>query len=209
MLHFMETFKDFITERYVNLLPHQKKERELHAGHLLNNILKPSYEKIGGIHGTGFDNEHDIVNNTSMWKLHRHKGKIVAGSVYKSKPGMSGGRKLVAVGSDGTVEGRRAAGKMMVDDLIRKRSHAELSNDALTSLKKNLTRVGADLKDHTKTYEEAKTFHNRNGDEIRRPPADDENIKRHPEFTNHFYQRKIGGEWHTKLLVGTEGKHIT
>jgi len=205
----METFKNFITERYVNLLPSQKKERETHAGHLLNNILKPSYEKIGGIHGTGFNDEQDIVKNTSMWKLHRHNGKIIAGSVYKNKPGKSGGRKLVAVGSDGSLEGRRAAGKMMVDDLVRKRSHAELSDDALTSLKKGLTRVGSNLNHHTKTYEQAKAIHNSNADEIRKPPADDENVMRHPDVAHHFYQRKIGGEWHTKLMVGTEGKHVT
>jgi hypothetical protein len=44
--------------------------------------------------------------------------------------------------------------------------------------------------------------------EIRRPPHDDPEIKRHPEFAEHFYQRKIGNHWHTKLIVGKPGKRL-
>jgi hypothetical protein len=205
----METFKTYIIERFVNLFPRQRKERENHAEHLLNGILRPSYKEIGGIHGNGFETPQDMVDNTHLWKMVRHNGKIVAGAVYKNKPGESGGRKLVAVGGDGSEKGGRSAGKIMVDDLVQKRSHAEVSDKALTSLKKGLLRVGSHINHHIKKYDEAKVFHARNGDEIRRPPQDDPDLKRHPDLVGHLYQRKIGGEWHTKVLVGTANKHLT
>ena len=45
-------------------------------------------------------------------------------------------------------------------------------------------------------------------DPIRHAPDDDPEVTRHPEFKNHFYQRKIGDHWHTKVMLGKAGNPI-
>jgi hypothetical protein len=47
------------------------------------------------------------------------------------------------------------------------------------------------------------------GEGIRKPPHDDPEVVRHPDLKDHFYQRKIGDHWHTKVMIGTAGKKIT
>jgi hypothetical protein len=61
------------------------------------------------------------------------------------------------------------------------------------------------VKKYAKTPEEVAKI---SGDEIRKPPADDENIRYSPELKDYFYQREIGGHWHTKIMLGTNGKKI-
>jgi hypothetical protein len=91
----------------------------------------------------------------------------------------------------------------MVDDLRQGRSYGETSGKSLSFMKKN---AGEHLKKHVKTFDEASKI---SGDELRKPPSDDPDVQRHPEYKDHFYQRKIGDEWHTKLMVGTHGKTIS
>lgn len=39
-------------------------------------------------------------------------------------------------------------------------------------------------------------------------PANDPELKLHPDLKSFFYQREIGGELHTKIALGTAGKKI-
>lgn len=110
---------------------------------------------------------------------------------------------MVAMGTDGSPEGKAGATKMLSDDLRLNRAHTELSGKALSHIKKH-----TNLTKHLKTFDEAKAYHSARGDEISRPEADDPEVARHPELKDHFYSRKIGDKIHTKLLLGTMGKTI-
>jgi len=196
----MLTFKQYIEERFVNLLPGQEDKKREHADHV-HAMVKKSYEDQGGIQGSGFESPEHMVKKIPMWKLHRTEGKVKAAALYKDKEG----RKRVAIATDGSEEGKKAAARIMVDDLRQERSYGETSGKSLSFMKKH---AGEHVKRHAKTYDEAEKILKKGGDEIRKPPEDDEDVRRHPEYKDHFYQRKIGDEWHTKLMVGTHGKTI-
>ena len=193
----MLTFKEYLEERFINLLPQHEKEKQDHSKHVYDMLTK-SYADQGGIQGSGFESPESMVKKIPMWKLHRSDGKIRAAALYKDKTG----RKRVAIATDGSDEGKKAAAQIMVDDLRQGRSYGETSGKSLSFLKKH---AGEHLKKHVKTYDEATKI---SGDELRRPPENDPDVLRHPEYKDHFYQRKIGDEWHTKLMVGTHGKDI-
>ena len=196
---YMHTFKKFLQERFINLL-HDDPRKQQYA-HEVHGMLQKAYEKIGGIQGSGFRSPEDMVKNIPMWKLHKKGGKIRGAVLYKD----TNGRKSVATATDGSEEGKKGVAEIYRDDVIRGRAYGERSASALSFTKKV---VGAEhLKKHIIPYHHVqKTL----GDdtEIRRPPHDDPEIQRHPEFKDHFYQRQIGGHWHTKLMFGTPGKNL-
>jgi len=195
----MLSFNQFVIERFINLIGNDPRKKE-HADHV-KSMLDSSYEEIGGIHGSGFKDAEDMQKNIPMWKLHKSEGKVRAAALYKDK----NGRKMVAVASDGSREGKRAAGKMVTADLKTGRAYGEQSSKLLASMKAH---VGSEhLAKHIVPYHEVH-HHLDQGDEIRRPPANDPELKAHPEYAHHFYQRKIGGEWHTKLMLGKPGNKI-
>lgn len=200
-LPIMISFNEYIRldERFVNLLPRHEEEKHKHK-HEIFNMLQKSYADQGGIHGSGFKDPDDMVKHIPFWKIHKKDGKITSVSMYKD----SQGRKRVAVASNGSEEGKKALGNMMSDDLKRSRSHGEVSGKSLSFMKKHIN-----VSDHAHTYEEAKKYHSVKGDEVRKPPEDDAEVKRHPELKDHFYQRKIGDQWHTKVLLGRGDNPIT
>jgi hypothetical protein len=195
----MKTFRGYLEERFINLLHDDPRKHEyadeVHA------MVQKSYEKIGGIHGSGFRDKHDMIRNIPMWKLKKKGGKIVSAAFYKDRDG----RKSVAIASDGSDEGKRGVAEIFRDDLHRGRSYGEKSSAALSFTKKV---VGSEhLKKHIIPYHQVQK-HLGSDEEIRRPPDDDAEVQRHPEFKEHFYQRKIGDHWHTKLMLGTPGKSL-
>jgi hypothetical protein len=196
----MITFTQYLEEHFINLLPGDEAEKAKHAPEV-HAMLQKAYAPIGGIHGSGFNSPEDMVKNIPMWKAYRHEGKIKAIKLYKNNS--AGGRKSVAVATDGSPEGKAGLSRMMRDDMQRKRSYGELSGAALSVMKRNLP----DITQHVIPIEHVKSL--APNDEIRSPPADDPEILRHPELTKHFYQRIIGNTWHTKLMLGTTGNFIT
>jgi hypothetical protein len=194
----MDTFKKFLEERFVNLL-HADPRKQQYADEV-HGMVQKSYEKIGGIHGSGFRDPHDMVKNIPMWKLKKKGGKIVSAVFYKDREG----RKSVAAATDGSEEGKKGVGEIFRDDLKRGRAYGEKSKAALSFTKRI---IGADeLHKHVVPYHEVSRH--LGGEEIRRPPEDDVEIQKHPEYKEHFYQRKIGGEWHTKLMLGKPGMRL-
>lgn len=187
----MKSFITLIAES-LHTLVGDDKQKDKHK-HELHAMLNKAYEKIGGIKGNGFQSPDHMVKHVHEWKIHRHKGKIVAAVLYKHK----NGRKGVAVATDGSEHGKTALGKIMHDDIVHKRAWSEKSGSALSFTKKL---VGGDIKKHAIPYHVAKTLHD---DEIRPAPHNDPEITRHPELKDHFYQRKIGDHWHTKIALGT------
>lgn len=195
------TFTEYrmLNETFINLLPSHIEAKKKHAKEVFDLIHK-SYESQGGIKGTGFSSPEEMINHIPMWKLHKKDGKIRSVAMYKDAEG----RKRVALGTDGTDEGKKSATHVVTADLQRSRAHMEVSGKSLSFLKKHI-----DLNPHLHSFESAKKFHATRGDKITRPAEDDPEVVRHPEFKDHFYSRAIGGHQHTKLMLGTQGKTIT
>ena len=189
----------FLNETFVNLLPSHEEQKKKHAKEVFDMIHK-SYESQGGIKGSGFNSPEDMVKHIPMWKIHKKDGKIKSVAMYKDAEG----RKRVALGTDGSDEGKASASQVVTADLHKARAHMEVSGKSLLFLKKHV-----DLKPHLHSYESAQEFHKKRGDTISRPKEDDPEVVRHPEFKDHFYTRDIQGHQHTKLMIGTRGKHIT
>lgn len=189
----MKDFSDFVVEGFAVLHNTDHGEKTKHAEHVYG-MVKKAYESIGGIHGNGFKDHHDMVKNIHTWKVHKdHKGKIRAVGLYKHKDGQM---KRVAVATDGSKEGKKGLSHIVKHDLANKRAYVETSGPSLNFHKK----VHGDVKKYALTHDELKK--RMPDDEIRKAPSHDPEVQRHPELKHHFYQRKIGGEWHTKVALG-------
>lgn len=108
-------------EHYVTCFEVDEKEQYLDA---VWNILQKSYASIGGL--KGMSGKTDLLNDDIMWKLVRKNGKIIACNIYNTK---QGGRKLVAAGTDGTPEGKKAFYSMCAEEVkrIERNSWSEVS----------------------------------------------------------------------------------
>jgi len=189
----MFSFKDFLSEGFSILHPEHEDEKREHAEHVFN-MVQNAYRSIGGIHGSGFKDHHDMVKHIPIWKLHKdHTGKVRAVGLYKVKNGKT---KRVAVATDNTGQGKKGLKHIVKNDLDSKRAFVETSGPSLAFHKK----VHGDLTKHALTHDQVRKH--LPDDEIRPAPHDDPEVQRHPELKKHFYQRKIGGEWHTKVALG-------
>ena len=192
----MTTFKQFLRESFKNYFTADEKKPWAEEAF---RQLEKSYERIGGLKGAEFQSPNDFLKSNLFWKLNVINGKLVAAAYYKDKAG----RKRVAISSDGSKRGKEIVAEIMVMDLLLGRSWAEQSSNSLAFLVKE---AGIEfVKQYILTPEEIEKM---TGDEVRKPPSDDEEVKRCPELAEFFFQRKIGGEWKTKLALGTSGNKI-
>lgn len=188
-----------LTETYVNLLPDQEDKKRKYVDAAWDMIQK-SYAKVGGIHGSGFQHKEDMIKNIPIWKLVVKKGQVVAGAFYKDNQG----RKRVAIGTNDTDEGKAHLAKIMTSDLLTGRSYGEVSGPSLAFNRK----YNPDFDQHVIPFDQAAQIHGRTGDEIVKPEPNDPHILKYPDLAHHFYRRKIGNEWHTKIMVGKPGNPI-
>ena len=146
-------------ERFLNAIKGQEKSDQIRQKYKTEvwEILQRSYADIGGIKGNGFESVEDMVTNIPFWKVGTRDGNAKAVAMYKDK----GGRKLVAIGSDGTPEGKALALNIMKNDLKRARAYGEKSQAALSVIMK--TFPWEILQQITHTPEEAQSIL---GDEI-------------------------------------------
>lgn len=184
-----------LTERYINLLPRDNAKKDLIKDQVYDMLVK-SYADQGGIAGSGFRSPDDMVENIPFWKISRKNGAINAVGMYKDTLG----RKRVAVATDGTPEGKAAAAEMTKSELQQGRAYSEVSGRALSFARKQI-----DIKPYLIPFDEAVAILARRGDNAVRPPADDPEIIRHPDLKDYFYSRVIGGQPHTKVMVGKQG----
>lgn len=195
------TFKSFVsplTEGFKNLFHEEDKKK--FADEAFAQIHK-SYEKVGGIHGAEFANVDTFIQKIPFWKLRfGANGEIIAGAYYKDK----GGRKRVAVSSNNTPEGKKYVAMIMVEDLRQGRSYGEVSSASLAFLVKM---VGYDIL-MPFIIPPAKLAAI-SGDTLQPVDDNDPELKLHPKLKPFFYSRLIGGEAHTKIALGTVGKHLT
>jgi hypothetical protein len=181
------TFNEYreLNEVFHNFLPKDIEKKKAHSKEVFDLVQK-SYSDQGGIKGSGFSSPDDMVKNIPMWKVAKKDGKITSVALYKD------------------THGKKHAGEMMSSDLRHNRSHMEISGKSLSFLKKT-----TDITPHLHTFDSAKKFHKSRGDEIFRPSDDDKEVVRHPELKDHMYSRMLGGQLHTKVMMGYLGNHIT
>lgn len=196
----MLSFREYvnINEQFKNYFTADTEKKSAIADTIFAMIQK-AYADQGGIHGSGFKNPEDMIKNIPFWKVASKDGKVTAVALYKDKSG----RKRVSIATDGSDHGKKAIGDIVTSDLKQQRAHMEISGKSLSFLKKQMNLI-----DHLQSFAEAKKFHDSNGDMINHPPSDDPEVVRHPELKPYFYQRDIGGELHTKVMLGTLGKSI-
>jgi hypothetical protein len=186
-----------LVERFVNLF--DTKEKEKYADEVWN-MLQKSYEKVGGIHGSGFNDKQDMIKNMPFWKLAKRNGKLVAVALYKDKQG----RKRVASGTDGTPEGKDQLERIGREDITQERAFAEVSSASLNFILKRWK--GLDITKYMTLPRDAEKIL---GVELEYPvPDDDQEVLAHPELKKYFYRRQIGGSLHTKLMIGKPGQKM-
>lgn len=178
MLSFSQ-FNSSLIERWITSDDHSEKSRhhdEIHS------ILKSSYKDIGGYGGHGHNTkaEHeaissDIHNPNHIIKINRHDDKITSAAIYKKQHG----RKIIALGTNGTIKGKQHLNDMIKSDHTQKRAWGELSGAAEHLYRKH----GApEISSHQVEHLTGKTVLQHNPD--------------------NSYVRRIGGELHTKRLLG-------
>ena len=171
-----------VFESYVNISDEESKRKYAQE---VWDILQLSYDSLGGIKGSGFENIENMISKIPFWKVIKSNNRVVACILYKDK----NGRKLVALGSDGTKEGKRAIAKAIIDEVKSKRSWYEISKDLLKFVEKN-------IKDFYENY--AIAFDNLLG-------IVDGDPKKIDQFT---YSREIGGETLKKVAGGVVNKGL-
>ena len=171
-----------VFESYVNISDESSKRKYAQS---VWDILQLSYESLGGIKGSGFESIENMISKIPFWKVIKSNNRVVACILYKDK----NGRKLVALGSDGTKEGKRAIAKAIIDEVKTKRSWYEISKDLLKFVERN-------IKDFYENY--AIAFDNLLG-------IVDGDSKKIDQFT---YSREIGGEPLKKVAGGVVNKGL-
>lgn len=171
-----------ICERFLNAL--NKEDMRKYADEVWD-ILQKAYSYCGM---ASMDSVEQLIDETDMWKMVRKNGKIVAVNTYSNK---RSGRKICYGGQDGTEEGKKAFKKILEEDfkLKDRQSWAEVSGAMeVTALKQGAMPIPAYI---AELIMKDKTFDSIHEDGF-------------------HYTRMIGGEPHTKLMVGNfAGKEFT
>jgi len=202
----MITFKHYIEENYKNFIgAESKKDREKWVDQAWD-IVQKSYSPIGGIKGSGFASKQDMIDKLPFWKLYTKGDKLVAAAFYKDK----GGRKSVAIATDGSDLGKKIVGDIFKASLGV--SYGEKSGPALATM---INVVPWDeLKNFLLTPSQLSKI---SGDKILAvaefgPENLDEKDKftydKFPKMRPYFYIRELDGEMHLKAAMGTPNLQI-
>lgn len=177
----MLTFHQYLNEHFDNITSRQYKEKYRDQ---VWDILTKSYQYIGGIRGSGFANSQQMVDTIPYWKLYRVYDDVKAVILYKDK----NGRKMVALGSDQSEQGKRVLKRMMIDEIVSRRSYGEISDAVLKFYQRHLTK------------QQIEKYFVKAVDAIKRFPQDQQDdIKIIDEYT---YERTIGNQRHRKMMYG-------
>lgn len=195
----MRSFKQFLSERYVNLIGDAEK-KEKYADEVWK-VLQKSYAPIGGIKGSGFKNKQDMIDNIPFWKLAVKDGRVVAVVMYKDK----NGRKSVAFGTDGS----EAAGPV-VQDILKNELQRSFGEKSKAMLGKMIKTVPWNvLKNFLMTPDQAQKILGKEVTPVSEVPFEDlpddgkMTLKKTPELKKYAYIRDISGSPTFKVLLGT------
>lgn len=76
------------------------------------DMLQDAYKEIGGF--LTAKTKDELIKKSSLWKMVRRNGKILAVKIYTSK---KGGRKSIACATNGTPEGKDALYSILKEDI--------------------------------------------------------------------------------------------
>lgn len=175
-----------LTESVQNLQESDRKQKEKYSSQVWK-ILQEAYESQGGIKGSGFNSEKDMIN-IPFWKLDIVDDTVLAVFMYKFKKEMPDTRpirKLVALGVSNE---NRDLGRIKMQNIMKMefgRSIIEISGLMEGYVKKNFPQ---EMSKYILTVDDAKRI----------LPNDDI-----VQIDKHKYNRKIGGEYHEKIMLGT------
>lgn len=141
---------------------------------LVWNMMQKSYEKAGGFHSA--DSPEDLMQKSKLWKLHRKGGEVTAAVIYKDLHG----RKVIAGGTNGSEEGKMGLMHINDEDIKKHRAWGEFSGAMEHIMKKH----GAKYISHA------------HAEMLTGKPV----LKKHDDGIH--YDRDIGGNIHTKALMG-------
>lgn len=197
----MKSFSQFITENYKNFIgPKSRENREKWVDQTWD-ILQKSYAPIGGIKGSGFNSKQDMIDNIPFWKLYTKNDKVVAAASYKDK----GGRKSVAIATDGSDLGKKIVGDMFKSSLGV--SYGEKSGPALGGMMKTVP--WDELQKFLLTPDQVSKVTGKKVvaltkvDVDKLDAKDKKTVDKFPQLEPYFYVRELGGEMHLKVAMGT------
>ena len=172
------TLTNLLLERFVNL--HNPQEMSKYID-VIWDILEKSYAKIGGFKSA--KDKEDLMRKSGLTKLVVKDGRVVAVKIYKDELG----RKSIAGGTDGSMEGKRWLIKISQEDIQQNRAWGEVSGAMEHIMLKN----GA----------------------VPIPSSIAAKILGKPILSydpdGYHYTREIMGEPHTKIMVGDVDKLLT
>jgi hypothetical protein len=172
-----------LLERFVNIFSDTPHRREQYREQVWD-ILQLSYAPIGGIYGSGFQSPQDM-DRIPMWKVAKKDDVVKAVAMYKDRSG----RKMVAMGTDGTEQGKQILVDIIKNDFLTNRTYSELSGPGLRFTEKIL---GAELFNKVKIPTE----------KVIEILSDDYEAGEIEVVDQYRYQRKIGNNWVTKVMMG-------
>lgn len=185
----MQRLTEYLSEHVLNIgfNKDQEPEREKHRQEI-HDILKHSYRHIGyGGNEVNSKEESDAIHHDithSQIKAVKRNGKISAVALYKP----SHGRKQIAGGTDGTIQGKRDWLKTAHDDHTNPKTapHRHAWIEASGGPQKMMQKMGS------KSIPVHKMRKLLPGKELEDAPEKGENA----------YRRKIGNDKHTKTGYG-------
>jgi hypothetical protein len=200
----MKRLNTILQERYKNAFIDDKDMRLQYIDQVWD-ILQRSYASIGGIRGSGFAYKEDMLN-LPMWKMAVDGDTVRVVIMYKDK----GGRKSVALGTDGSTRAPRYVRELFKQEF--KRSYGEKSKAALGSVLKAVPWDA--LKAFVLTPDEASKQLGKAVVPVasmldKDIPADGKaTLNKFPELRDYAYLRDIGGTMTFKVLLGTTKRKI-
>lgn len=196
---------EILNERFVNLIGVTDQHLRDKYRDQVWAILQRSYAGIGGIQGSGFESP-EAMDSIPMWKLIALNGEIQGVVMYKDKQG----RKLVAIGTNGSPYAKAKVEEIMRNDL--KRSYGENSKAALGFVMKKIP--WEILKDFVMEPFQVQQVLGKEIIPIKRLdreswPLDAQlTITNYPQLINYGYLRELGGELVFKVMIGSPNNQI-
>lgn len=183
MKSFTQFSEELLSEKVlsIGLNPSHEKHREEYRNQI-HDIMKKSYEPIGGYSGlgSGSKEESDAIHkdiSDGIIKATKRDGKITSATIYKKQHG----RKFIAIGTDGSDQGKKDFYKTSLEDHEQKRAWGEVSGAVEKIFH---SKIGMPGIENTKIEKL-----------IGKKVDPDENSRYH-------YNRTIGGHSHKKMGVG-------
>lgn len=118
---------EILNEHIINLFTDNEKARYANE---VWDILQSSYEKAGGFKSS--ESLEQLIKKSGLWKIITRNGKISAVNIYKHQYG----RKTIASGTNGTLQGKKDYFKLKNEDVDLKRVWGEVSGAPEHLLKK-------------------------------------------------------------------------